>query len=34
LSLSPELMQAFEFANPMAMSVTGISRYLRKLAAG
>lgn len=32
LSLSPELMQAFEFANPMAMSVTGISRYLRQLA--
>jgi glyoxylase-like metal-dependent hydrolase (beta-lactamase superfamily II) len=32
LSLSPELMQAFEFANPMAMSVTGISRYLRKRA--
>lgn len=34
LSLSPELMQAFEFSNPMAMSVTGISRYLSKLAAG
>lgn len=32
LSLSPELRQAFEFANPMAMSVTGISRYLRQLA--
>ncbi len=32
LRLSPELMQACEFANPMAMSVTGISRYLRKLA--
>ena len=31
LSLSPELMQAFEFSNPMAMSVTGISRYLSKL---
>lgn len=29
LSLSPELKQAFEFSNPMAMSVTGISRYLR-----
>ena len=34
LTLPPELMQAFEFANPMAMSVTGISRYLRMLAAG
>lgn len=34
LSLSPELMQAFEFSNPMAMSVTGISRYLGKLATG
>jgi glyoxylase-like metal-dependent hydrolase (beta-lactamase superfamily II) len=32
LSLSPELQQAFEFSNPMAMSVTGISRYLSKLA--
>lgn len=31
LSLSPDLMRAFEFANPVAMSVTGISRYLRKL---
>ena len=31
VNLSPELMQAYEFANPMAMSVTGISRYLSKL---
>jgi glyoxylase-like metal-dependent hydrolase (beta-lactamase superfamily II) len=32
LSLSPELMLAFEIANPVAMSVSGISRYLRRLA--
>ena len=34
LSLSPDLMRAFEFANPVAMSVTGISRYLRQQAEG